>query len=335
MVISLLNKHATYFDCASWPEISKVLSLGVDPSRIIFAHPRKDHKQARKAVSHGIQTMTFDGIEELDKAKKYFPSAKVIIRIAPDDSGSSCRLSSKFGCGRPYVTGEELIDHAYNLGLDVVGVSFHIGSGSSDPEAFSAALQSTRELFDYAATLGYDLKTVDIGGGFTDEKFEDMAEVINNALEEYFPSPNVRIIAEPGRLFVGTAYHLATKVTGARAVHCPGPEDPEINIDCNDGKYGTLSNLVADHQERTPKIIRKSNPSNAETRYKIWGPSCDAWDDITSCTLPGVLGYGDWLLYEDMGAYTACCATDFNGMPKARVLYTSSECGASALLGWI
>ncbi|KAL9098769.1 MAG: hypothetical protein Q9163_005633 [Psora crenata] len=333
-VLRLATALGMGFDCASKWEIESVLDLrpGVEPSRIIFAHPRKEGSQARQAIERGVMQMTFDDMSELFKAKNEFPTAKLLLRIFTDDSASKVRVNEKFGA--PLEETKELLGLARSLDLDVVGVSFHIGSDASNPAAFTNAVKDARYVFDQAALFGYEMKILDVGGGFTNWVFEEMASALSAALDEYFP-PSVRIIAEPGRFFVATAYTLATQVLGRRKVRKPGPKDPDYHIDINEGVYGALANTVSDHQVKYPKILRKRDPSDHEVRYVVWGPTCDNFDKVQEhCTLPGLVDYGDWLYFEEMGAYTIPCDTGFNGFPKAKIIYMSSEPGASALLGW-
>ena len=323
------------FDCASIWEIKSVLNLGlgVEPSKIIFAHPRKDGTQAREAIEKGVTHMTFDDESELYKAHEDFPGAKLVLRIFTDDSASKIRVNEKFGA--PLEEVEGLLRLARSLDLDVVGVSFHIGSDASNPEAFTNAVKDARFVFDQALEVGYDMKLLDVGGGFTNWVFEEMATALSAAIDEHFP-PSVRIIAEPGRFFVATAYALATKITGNRRVKKPGPSDPDYHIDINEGVYGTLANVISDHQVKHAKILQKRHSSTQDVKYAVWGPTCDNFDKIAvgHCTLPGLVTYKDWLYFEEMGAYTIPCVTRFNGFPKAKIIYTSSDPGASALLGW-
>ena len=322
------------FDCASIWEIESVLDLGlgVDPSKIVFAHPRKEGSHAREAIKRGVTQMTFDDVSELYKVKDEFPTAKLLLRIFTDDSASKVRVNEKFGA--PLEETEEILRLARSLDLDVVGVSFHIGSDASNPEAFTNGVKDARYVFDKAAEFGYDMKILDVGGGFTNWVFEEMAAALSTALDECFP-PSVRIIAEPGRFFVATAYTLATQVVGRRQVRQPGPGDPDYHIDINEGVYGTLANTVSDHQAKFPKILQKRGSSIYDGSYVVWGPTCDNFDKVqANCILPGLVDYHDWLYFEEMGAYTIPCRTGFNGFPKIEAIYVSSDPGASALLGW-
>lgn len=73
----------------------------------------------------------------------------------------------------------DLLNVAKDLNLDVVGVSFHVGSGCGDPPVFMRAIASARLLFDYAAReLGYDFNLLDIGGGFPGNVGTSISEVL-------------------------------------------------------------------------------------------------------------------------------------------------------------
>jgi ornithine decarboxylase len=331
LVLCLLAKLGTGFDCASKGEIETILNLGVEPSRIIYAQPCKAKSFIRYAAEQGVKQMTFDNSDELYKINRFFPDAELLLRILTDDSSSLCRLSDKFGASMG--TTKELLNLAKALDLNVVGVSFHVGSGASDPQSFAKAVQDSRMVFDEAAESGYDMKVLDVGGGFSGDLFEAMADVLSKALDEYFP-PSVCIIGEPGRFYVSSAFTLACNIIARREIIDPATHEPRYMLYLNDGVYGNFASLIYDHQVALPRILSKSNQSIVCTRYSLWGPSCDGIDRITeSCVLQGRLNVGDWLYFEEMGAYTSCCATKFNGFNDNHdVLYVSSDRGAAELL---
>ena len=336
-VLRLLAALDAGFDCASKTEIEQVLDIGVDPSRIIYAHPCKNKSYLRYARQQGVKQMTFDNADELYKIKSHFPDAELYLRILTDDTSSTCRLSPKFGASLDVT--KELLELALALGLNVVGVSFHIGSGASDPQSFAKAVQESRLVFDQAQEVGYNLKVLDVGGGFSGDLFEEMAQVLSEALDLHFP-PNVRVIGEPGRYYVASAFTLACNIIARRDVAHPITRMTSYMLYVNDGVYGNFSNIIFDHKQPLPHILRRSQGEDETTahmvEYSIWGHSCDGIDRIMgSCTLPGILDVGDWLYFEEMGAYTKCSATKFNGFTNDHdVLYISSEPGASALLNY-
>jgi ornithine decarboxylase len=286
--------------------------------------------------------MTFDNTDELHKIKKLFPDAELFLRISTDDSSSLCRLSLKFGATMDST--EELLSLAKELGLNVIGVSFHVGSGASDPNAFWKAVQDARTVFDQAHYHGFNMQTLDVGGGFSSDTFEAMAAVLRDALDEFMPS-HINIIGEPGRYYVSSAFTLATHIIARRRIEDPVTREKSYMLYLNDGLYGNFSSIIFDHQNPVPQVLRSNGRSYFGTvaaqashdgvEYSIWGPTCDGIDRIAESVRFGqTLDVGDWLYFEEMGAYTKCSATRFNGFSDAHeVIYVSSEPGARALLG--
>ena len=349
-LLEMLAALGTGFDCASKNEIEQILRMGVDPSRIIYAQPCKTNSYVRYVANQGVRQMTFDNPDELRKIARLFPDAELYLRILTDDSSSLCRLSLKFGASLDSTDG--LLALARELGLNVVGVSFHVGSGASDPLAFLKAVKDAHWVFQQAATHGFSLKTLDVGGGFcSDDTFEEMAGVLRDALDDYFPAHSgISLIAEPGRYYASSAFTLACNIIARRTIEDTpgrGGDDASYMLYVNDGLYGNFSSIMFDHQHPVAKVLRAGGQTlydtpaaNATTNngieYSIWGPTCDGIDRITeSIRFHTALDVGDWLYFEDMGAYTKCSATTFNGFSNEHdVVYVCSEPGARALLGW-
>ncbi|KAI5480829.1 ornithine decarboxylase [Pseudohyphozyma bogoriensis] len=362
-VLSLLAAMGLGFDCASQPEIGAVLNLpqAVDPSRIIYANPCKAPSFIRHAAKNGVDYMTFDNGDELAKIKKYHPNAKMVLRILTDDSGSLCRLGLKFGAPLPEV--RALLKKAKAYGVDVVGVSFHCGSGCTNPALFGDAVRRARWAFDVAAEEGFSLNLLDIGGGFEDDNFEIIAAVLRDAIAQHFPvEQGVRIIAEPGRYFVSKAFELATNIIARRAAREGAHEDddaedgvvgmdlagaeeeekPIVMYYINDGVYGAFNCTLFDHQVVHPHVLTLGDvfqgsdaafPDAAMEKCSLWGPTCDSIDCVqANASLPtGLLRVGDWLRWEKMGAYTICAASQFNGFRQSEVRYTIDTHGDAAM----
>ncbi|KAK5993952.1 Ornithine decarboxylase [Cladobotryum mycophilum] len=344
-VLRLLADLGTGFDCASKGEIEQVLAMGTSPDRIIYAQPCKTNSYVRFVKSVGVKQMTFDNADELYKIAKLYPGAELFLRIMTDDTSSMCRLSMKFGA--PMDTTESLLSLAKELGLNIVGVSFHVGSGASDPMAFYKAVMDAHTVFQQARNYGFILRTLDVGGGFSSDTFETMAAALDAALSEFFPSGcGVDIIAEPGRFYVATAFTIACNIIARRTVDDPVAHNTGYMTYVNDGVYGNFSSIMFDHQHPVAKILRTNgqtlydtaaaNPCSADEgiEYSIWGPTCDGIDRISESTyFHQILDVGDWLYFENMGAYTKCSATQFNGFSNSHdVIYICSEPGAKALL---
>ncbi|KAL5624580.1 hypothetical protein BROUX41_004640 [Berkeleyomyces rouxiae] len=345
-LLRLLAELGTGFDCASKGEIEQVLDMGVDSNRIIFAQPCKTNSYLRYVREAGVKQMTFDNADELRKVAKLFPGAELFLRIMTDDTSSLCRLSMKFGAAMD--TTQSLLEEARALDLNVVGVSFHVGSGASDPMAFYQAVRDAYTVFEQGRALGFDMQTLDIGGGFCTETFDQMAGVLRAALDEFFPSDSsVNIIAEPGRYYVANAFTIACNIIARRTIDMPETGDKTFMAYINDGIYGNFSSIMFDHQHPVAKILSAGGQVIYDTKaaeacdkhegvqYSIWGPTCDGIDRITeSIHFKQTLDVGDWLYFENMGAYTKCSATKFNGFTNEHdVIYVCSEPGARALLG--
>lgn len=337
-VVKTLASLGAGFDCASKTEIQIVQSLGVDPSRIIYANPCKQVSQIKYASAHGVQMMTFDSEVELMKVARSHDNAKLVLRIATDDSKAVCRLSVKFGA--TLKSSRLLLERAKELGLDVIGVSFHVGSGCTDPETYSQAILDARCVFDMGVELGYNMTLLDIGGGFpgSDDsklKFEDITAVINPALDKYFPADSgVKIIAEPGRYYVASAYTLAVNIIAKKVImkeqsgsdeEDEGTSDRRLMYYVNDGVYGSFNCILYDHAHVMPVLHKKPKPDERMYPCSIWGPTCDGLDRIVEqCSLPD-MQVGEWLLFENMGAYTVAASSTFNGFQKPDIHYIMSR----------
>ncbi|XP_076439975.1 ornithine decarboxylase-like [Babylonia areolata] len=335
-VLKLLAHLGTGFDCASKEEISRVLKLGVKPSRIVYANPCKQNGFIRYAAKENVDLMTFDNEAELYKVKAAFPSARLVLRILPPANFKvQCELGNKFGCHPD--DARCLLTKAKEMGLNVVGISFHVGSGVAEAEAFSAAVDVAAQVFDIGQTLGFDFDLLDIGGGFPGHAsapitFEEIAKVLNKSLNKHFPPKrNVRIIAEPGRYFVASAFSLTVNVIAKRSVNTYANKD-QVDKDgkgafmyyVNDGVYGSFNCLLYDHAEVEARLVNAPvNPMEFLT--SVWGPTCDGLDQIMKNAKLPELSVGDFINFPDMGAYTLCAGSTFNGMPRPDVYYHCSS----------
>nr|CAD7573946.1 unnamed protein product [Timema californicum] len=322
IVLEVLATLGTNFDCASKGEINKVLDLGIDQSRILFANPAKPASHIRYAATVGVDLMTFDNESELHKVKSLYPNARLVIRVRCDADVAQCPLGLKFGCDI-LTEAPRLIRAARFLGLEVVGISFHVGSGCDDPPVFRRGIAAARKLFDYATTLGYNFDLLDLGGGYpgnTGTSIDKIADVINLALDEFFPDPSVKVIAEPGRFFVASAFALATNIHSKREVRNSDEKDGSIThvmYYINDGVYGAFNCCLYDHYY--PLAIPLKNNGGKLTPSSVWGPTCDSMDQVVENINLPTMNIGDWFMFKDMGAYTMVAATTFNGFPSSKV----------------
>lgn len=320
-MLKILASLKVGFDCASKEEMRKVLAMNVHPSRIIFANPAKPASHIRFASDQGVELITFDNENELYKMKNSFPSAKLLLRIRSDACVTQCPLGIKYGCN--IVTeAPTLLNLARRLELDVIGICFHVGSGCGEPLAYRRSIAAAKNLFQMGNDLGFNMQLLDIGGGFPGNKgtsIDKVADIINSALEEYFPaSQNVTVMAEPGRYFAASAFTLAAFVHSKREVRDSETGAHNNMYYINDGVYGSFNSILYDHAEVHPLPLSVKNMCDTTT-CSIWGPTCDGLDVIVENLEFPTLNVGDWIMFEDMGAYTFSAACTFNGFSIPKV----------------
>lgn len=326
VVCGALAALGASFDCASKGEISKILALGVHPERIIFANPMKPSSHLRYANANNVKTMTFDSDIELHKIKKLCPDAKLVLRIRCEAEKAQCPLGKKFGCD-PTEEAPRLVKIARSLNLDLVGISFHVGSGCADFPIYYKAISHARDLFNFATTFGYELNLLDIGGGFPGDfgtSIDEVATIVNTALDTFFPDKSVRVISEPGRYYVSSAFTLITSVQSKRA--CRNAKTGAIDrmmYYLNDGVYASFNCILYDHQVPVPALIGQQGGKQYDST--IWGPTCDALDQLIETIQLPELQIDDWMVFKNMGAYTIPVASPFNGFPLPKIFYYISK----------
>merc|ERR1712032_1616439 len=117
MILKTLKDFGCGFDCASMEEIRQALEIGVSPDSIIFANPVKPVTHVKYANEKGVNYLTFDNTDELEKIKKYHPNAKLILGIKLYDNSSF-----------PMRFIKHLFQKVQDLEMDLVGISFHVGT---------------------------------------------------------------------------------------------------------------------------------------------------------------------------------------------------------------
>ncbi|CZT15222.1 uncharacterized protein RCC_01097 [Ramularia collo-cygni] len=334
-LISELASLDVNFDCASISEMKDVLEKGIPAKRIVFSNPIKSASAIRFAGENGVETLVFDNFEELCKIQHHAPGANLLLRIVADDPTAAIKLDSKFGA--TVEEAQDLLEAAAAMNMTCIGICFHIGTfradymaffltssqgtGSRDPTAFTRAIENAGKLLDFAVTLGHPVKVLDVGGGFTGTNFAKSASAIRNAANDLaHRHPSVDIIAEPGRLFTESIFSLAVQVIGQRQTPASKGGVPTARLYLNDGVYGNFMATILEHEVYKPAmILHKGTAVNVQSckgrfAYSLWGPTCDSLDLVADTVLMShEVEVGDWLIFQNMGAYTSACRTEFNG----------------------
>jgi ornithine decarboxylase len=326
MLLNTLVDLGVGFDVASKTEISTVRELGVDPKKIIFANPVKEINSITFAQAEGIEKMTFDSEDELKKISIYHPHATLVLRILVDDSKSKLPFGSKFGCPKENLPG--VFNLAKTLNLNIIGVSFHVGSCCGEASAYADAISLAREVFDTAKTYGFEMNFLDIGGGFpghdnkeSDDKFIEIAQNVNLQLEKSFSDvPHLEIIAEPGRFFATSCGTLVTNVI-CRKIMKTSDDEKIIHYYINSSLYGLFNNIIFD--KAVPHLELLNNIMEGKPLYRsvIFGQTCDSMDKIADGIQLPELVCGNWIVIRNHGAYTNAAASAFNGFGMIDINY--------------
>jgi ornithine decarboxylase len=322
-IIRTLYDIGASFDVASIAEFNLVYDnirdLPADArqkfiwDKVIYSNPIKDRRTLEELNPYK-PLVAFDNAEEINKVRKHAPNAGLALRVRVPNTGSMVELSSKFGAS----PGEsvDLIEKAFDAGLIVEGLAFHVGSQCTNFENYVQALSTSASIMEESEARGYKLKLLDIGGGFparydqTVRPFRELARILSAELNRLFPK-SLEILAEPGRFMVGNAATLVAEVIGK------SERDGKRCYYINDGIYHTFSGILFDHCQYHLKAFKKGPKSISS----VFGPTCDALDTISQAEDLPDLKLGDLVYSENIGAYSHASSTYFNGFPPAQVIH--------------
>jgi ornithine decarboxylase len=323
-IVRTLFQEGSSFDVASMPEFMIVHeNIKHWPAKkrqdwiwdkIIYANPTKPTETLEK-LNRYKPLVTFDNREEIFKIRDHAPNAGLALRLKVPNTGAMVELSSKFGA----TPGEavDLILEADRQGLVVEGISFHVGSQTTNFENYVQALSLTAGIFKEAQDRGYHkMNLLDIGGGFpapydaTVKPLKVLAKIINTEIDRLFPK-NIQVLAEPGRFLVASAGYAVSKIIG-KAVR-----DGKTSYYINDGVYHTYSGVIFDHCKYPIKSFKRGPTSLCS----VFGPTCDALDVVSMAENLPDLQRDDYVYSVNIGAYSHASATYFNGFPPAKVVH--------------
>ncbi len=313
-VLQVLRAEGANFDIATTGEIQLMKQIGADPKRTIHTHPIKRDQDIRDALEFGCTTFVVDNPDELAKFKPYAGTARLLLRVSFRAKQVNSDLSRKFGCAPRNIP--MMLAEAKRLGVEVIGLSFHVGSQCLDTDAHVKAIQECRDYFAGSGPEGSaNLRVLDIGGGFPADylgKGLDLIEYCRPIVEALAGYPDgVRIIAEPGRVLSAPCVTAISTVVG-RA------ERLTANwYYLDDGVYGSYSGQIYDHAHY-PLTLFSDDPETSTG--VLTGPTCDSIDVVLEeGELPN-LKIGDLVVGSMMGAYTRATSSEFNSLPIPKLV---------------
>jgi ornithine decarboxylase len=308
MIGALFGAGITHFDVASIPELEDAATIpGV---RLHFMHPVKSRAAIRLAYhEYNIRCFALDSEDELAKIVEETGGARdleLFVRIAVPAKNSRVPLERKFG-----VTGQKaarLLVKTRQV-ADELGITFHVGSQTTTPDAYINALSEVHKLIVKAGVV---VDGIDVGGGFP-SRYSDshpaplasFVDAITAGFEKLPVSTNCRLICEPGRALVAEAESLIVRVDARRG--------DELFI--NDGSYGALFDAAHLNFVFPVQLVSRDIPANEPMApFEFWGPTCDSIDRMKGpFMLPASIREGDYIEIGNVGAYGRAIGGRFNG----------------------
>jgi ornithine decarboxylase len=317
-----------HFDVASIGEIQKV-GKQFPAAHLFFMHPVKTLGSIRTAFrEYGVRNFVVDHPDELRKiALALGPGAdtgsvRVFVRMKTrPDAGTSFVLSKKFGADEEDAV--RLLRDVASLGF-AAAIAFHVGSQCTTTAPYAEALRDARRV---AERSGVAISAVDVGGGFPayypgvgapplSEYFNVIACGLEPLRKEF---PGLDVYCEPGRAIVASAISVVTQVHLRKG----------DQLYLNDGFYGSLceAQQSAGSIKLNGRTLTVDGARNGPRRlFSLFGPTCDSHDSLGDAVqLEQDTAMGDWVVFDDMGAYSNALVTDFNGFQSDHFVAVGAE----------
>jgi ornithine decarboxylase len=322
-LLKWIKERGGGFDCASSREMYAVKEIYKEwtPKDVIFANPCKTPNDIQTGRYLGVPIVTADSCEELLKMDKMKYKPSILLRLDIDDATATSPFGEKFGL--PLEKLGETAFAAHGLGIPLVGLCFHIGSGSQSPEVYKKAVMVAKETWETLQRGGLvgDMEVLDLGGGWSPEekKFLEATRMVQEGLASGKGAVPKRILAEPGRFFAAPCMDLYVRVIGKK----PMATGQGWRYTIDESIYGQFSCIPFDHAE--PRIARLGTDVRPKSKAVVFGRTCDSLDIIAKHVAMEELEVGDWLYFPNMGAYTTATSSEFNGFPKPVLFETGTE----------
>ncbi len=321
-VLKTLARLGAGADIVSEGELRRALAAGIPAGKIVFSGVGKTYDEMAFALEQGIHQFNVESEPELlvlnAVATERGLKAPVALRINPDvdarthEKISTGKSENKFGL--PLVRAREMYRLAAELpGIDPVGVDVHIGSQLTSLEPYEEAFRHIADLVRELRAEGHDIRRVDVGGGLGipyhpddpepphPDRYAELVSRIIGPLE-------CEVILEPGRLIVGNAGILVSKVvyvkkTGNRSFVIV---DGAMNDLVRPSMYGAY------HHIRT---VTEPAPDVEPAPMDFVGPVCETGDTFAKERMSAPVSAGDFVALMSAGAYGAVMASSYNTRP--------------------
>jgi diaminopimelate decarboxylase len=337
-ILNLFARMGAGFDIVSGGELQRVLAAGGDAGKVVFSGVGKSLAEMRQALDAGILCFNVESAAELDRLNEVAGSmgkvAPVSLRVNPDvDAKTHPYISTglkqnKFGVA--YTEALVLYRKARTLpNLRITGMDCHIGSQLTETSPFIAAVEKILVLADALAAEGIRLEHLDLGGGlgicYSDETPPAIADYVA-ALLGALRGRSEKLILEPGRVLVGNAGVLLTRVEYLK--HGEEKNFAIVDAAMNDLMRPALYDayheiLPVEREMRTPPLPTPlplagegANEKGTSLIYEIVGPICETGDFIGHARELAIAPQS-LLAVLSAGAYGMSMSSNYNTRPRA------------------
>jgi diaminopimelate decarboxylase len=318
-ILNVFARLGAGFDIVSGGELQRVLAAGGDARKVVFSGVGKTEAEMRLALDAGILCFNVESAAELDKlnavAGSMGKTASISLRVNPDvDAKTHPYISTglkqnKFGVA--YTEAVALYRKAAGLlHLRITGMDCHIGSQLTETSPFIAAIEKILILVDQLAAEGIELEHLDLGGGlgicYNDETPPAIADYIA-ALLGALQGRTQKLILEPGRVLVGNAGVLLTKVEYIK----PGEEKNFAIVDA--AMNDLMRPALYDAYHGILPVVREDYPAQT---FDVVGPICETGDFIGRARELAIAPGSLWAVMS-AGAYGMSMSSNYNTRPRA------------------
>ena len=327
-ILGLFSSLGGGADIVSGGELFRALQAGVDPKKIVYSGVGKSSEELRYALSSGILMFNVESIQELTQlqeiANQLGVRAPVALRINPDvDPKTHAYISTglaknKFGI--PMEEAEQIyMDASVMENIDVVGVSCHIGSQLTTVAPFIESLNKVVSFVKRLDQAGVRIQYLDMGGGLGiqyDAEDPPHPQEYASEIKKVLAGLDCTLIIEPGRVIVGNAGILVTKV-----LYTKKGKKNFIIVDAGMNDLTRPSLYDAYHA-----IQAVEDKNQASEVADMVGPICETGDFIAKGRSLPVCDQGDLLAVMSAGAYGFTMSSNYNSRPRvAEVLVKGDE----------
>lgn len=319
-VLSLLANMGAGMDIVSGGELHRCLAAGVSPGKTVYSGVGKQRWEMEMALGAGILMFNVESEQELDvlaqTARASRKTAPVSIRVNPDvDPKTHPYISTglkknKFGLEVDRALIEYVRATAMD-GIEIKGISCHIGSQLTEIAPFVDALGRVLDLVDRLAENDITIEYLDLGGGlgitYADEEPPPPSDY-GRAIKEALGGRGLTLILEPGRVIAGNGGILLTRVLYTKK----GEQKDFVVVDAAMNDLVRPSLYQAYHEVKPVKAA-----NGAQTTVDIVGPICETGDFVARDRALSPVRPGDVLAVMSAGAYGFTMSSNYNSRPRA------------------